>query len=663
MMLEFGVFGVVAEYGLSIVLKATLVLVLALVAARLARHGRASVRHLLLTAAFGALLVLPLAAVVAPSVHVDIAPASLVLEEYVGESAFFGSLTPVSATDAGSATAPPPRPSLRLREFVIYTWIFGIGLFALPVLLGIVQVRRLRRTALPWFEGQRLVDALAREAGVHRPVDALRHEAIEAPATSGIGHHAILFPVDVDAWSDEDVVRAAVHEVEHVRRADCVVNALTRLICAIYWFHPLVWVAWGRLGLEAERACDDAVLRRAEATSYANQLITLASRLSRNARHPLLAMANRSDLVQRVAAVLDERQARGHVGLLLGASIAVTACLLTVVVSPLQAVSASPTAVVTRPGILGPGPNVVPTQRFSVPIDGSINALPPGSSATRVSATAREFAATAQTAAGAPASFEVASVRRNTSGGVPRMRVEGGRFVASNTSLVELILDAYRMQSFQVVGGPEWRQPAPGPNRAAPASQRPGEVTFDVIANIPQDTPPAQVPLMLRALLVDRFKLVVHTEMRDMPVYLLTYARDDKRLGPQLSTSPQQCQSEIDAGPLRAPVTRVSDDGKPLCSLMISPAAIRGGGLTTRFLANALTVYTRRMVVDRTALEGPFDFTLMYAPAARGGGPAPADDRPSIFTAVQEQLGLKLESATAPVEVLVIDSVSIPTEN
>ena len=77
----------------------------------------------------------------------------------------------------------------------------------------------------------------------------------------------------------------------------------------------------------------------------------------------------------------------------------------------------------------------------------------------------------------------------------------------------------------------------------------------------------------------------------------------------------------------------------------------------------ALTGYVRRPVVDRTGLAGPFDFNLTYAPAARGGGPAPSDDQPSIFTAVQEQLGLKLEPATAPVEVLVVDSVSMPGEN
>jgi uncharacterized protein (TIGR03435 family) len=656
---------VVASFGPSLLTKATLILVLTLITVRLARHSRASVRHLLVTAAFAVLLVLPFAAVLAPSVPVDVAPVSFAIEDYLGETAFIDRLPPMSAGGVASTSAPPQRQALTTLQYVTVAWMVGVVLCALPVLVGLVQVRRLHRRGLPWLAGQRLIDSLARETGLGRRVDVLLHESISAPATCGVSGHTILLPIDVATWSDEDVRRAAIHELEHVRRADVVINAFARLICALYWCHPLAWVAWHRLGLEAERACDDAVVRRADATVYADQLVTLASRLSGHARHPLLAMANRSDLVRRVAAVLDQRQARGHVGLVLAATIVVAACLLTAVVSPLHAVSAAPPTVPPRPEIVGPGPvNLVPTQLSAAPVDGSIDALSPDSSVTAFRATARESAAPAQNAAAAaqPA-FDVASIRRNTSGGVPRMRVEGGRFVASNTSLQELILDAYRMPSFQVVGGPAWWRAAPGPNRAAPASQRPGEVTFDVIANIPQTTAPAHVPLMVRALLADRFNLVVHTEMRNMPVYVLTYARDDKRLGPQLTTSTQRCQAEIDGGPLRAPVTRVGEDGKPVCGMMMGPAKIRGGGLTIKFLANALTVYSGRMVVDRTGLEGPFEFELTYASAARGGGPPPSDDRPSIFTAVQEQLGLKLESTTAPVEVLVVDSASLPTEN
>ena len=263
--------------------------------------------------------------------------------------------------------------------------------------------------------------------------------------------------------------------------------------------------------------------------------------------------------------------------------------------------------------------------------------------------------AAAQAAAPSPPAFDVVSIRRNTSGtGAPTSRVEGGRYAASNVPLQQLISDAYRMT---VSGGPEWIRSLPGPSSV-------GQTRFDVIATIPPGTPPSQIPLMLRTLLADRFALAAHAESQDREAYALLLARDDRRLGPQLTPSAQQCQVEIEAGPLRAPVRRLTEDGKPVCGMMVGPSAIRGGGLTLRFLANAMTGFAGRLVVDRTGLEGPFDFALTYAPAAaRGGAPAPTDDRASIFVAVQEQLGLKLEPTTAQVDVLVVDRVSMPTEN
>jgi uncharacterized protein (TIGR03435 family) len=216
-----------------------------------------------------------------------------------------------------------------------------------------------------------------------------------------------------------------------------------------------------------------------------------------------------------------------------------------------------------------------------------------------------------------------------------------------------------------VVGGPDWIKDVRGPIR-------PGQTRFDVMANIPPESPPGRIPLMVRTMLAERFKLVVHTETQEREAYALVHARGDKRLGPQLTPSTQQCQVEIEAGPLRAPVRRVTEDGKPVCGMMMGPTAIRGGGLTLPFLANAMTGFAGRMVVDRTGLQGPYDFELTYAPSAArgpstplgaGGGPPAPDDRPSIFVAVQEQLGLKLEPTNAPVEVLVVDSASMPPEN
>ena len=128
--------------------------------------------------------------------------------------------------------------------------------------------------------GSRSSTRLALEAGIHRRVEVLLHEALTGPMTCGVVHPAIVLPRDAQSWEAEDLNRAIVHELEHVRRGDWVSHCLARAVCAVYWFHPLVWIAWRQLALEAERSCDDAVLGRSEATAYADQLVGLARRLS-----------------------------------------------------------------------------------------------------------------------------------------------------------------------------------------------------------------------------------------------------------------------------------------------------------------------------------------------------------------------------------------------
>jgi uncharacterized protein (TIGR03435 family) len=188
-----------------------------------------------------------------------------------------------------------------------------------------------------------IVEALAMESGIDRNVEVLLHEAAPGPMTCGVLHPAIVLPADAPAWAPDDLNRALTHELEHVRRADWVSHCLARLVCAIYWFHPLVWTAWRQLGLEAERACDDAVLRRSEAAAYADQLVDFARRLSMAARVPHLGMANRSDLARRIAALLDCRQDRGPAGTLMVASIVAFAAALVFAMSPLRMVAEAQT--------------------------------------------------------------------------------------------------------------------------------------------------------------------------------------------------------------------------------------------------------------------------------------------------------------------------------
>ena len=146
-------------------------------------------------------------------------------------------------------------------------------------------------------------------------------------------------PADIDAWNAEDVRRALIHELEHVRRGDWMIQLMARTVCAMYWFHPLVWISWRQLCLDAERACDDAVARSTEGTDYAEQLVQLARRMAHRPAPLMLSMASRSDLSARVSALLDAGQRRGPAGRLSIAAAAALAALVVLTVAPLRAVA------------------------------------------------------------------------------------------------------------------------------------------------------------------------------------------------------------------------------------------------------------------------------------------------------------------------------------
>ncbi len=170
---------------------------------------------------------------------------------------------------------------------------------------------------------------------------------------------------------------------------------------------------------------------------------------------------------------------------------------------------------------------------------------------------------------------------------------------------------------------------------------------------------------MLRSLLIERFILKTHTETRELPTYALVLARSDKRLGPQLAPSAIDCVALRKSIPAAAPSPGAS---RP-CVVTMAAGRIVGGSMLIADLATQLSLAMQGIVEDRTGLTGRFDFQLLYAAQVSAGGvvtnsPAlsPSDsDRLSLFTALQEQLGLKLESARGPVDVLVIDRVDRPT--
>jgi uncharacterized protein (TIGR03435 family) len=241
-------------------------------------------------------------------------------------------------------------------------------------------------------------------------------------------------------------------------------------------------------------------------------------------------------------------------------------------------------------------------------------------------------------------SFEVASIRANRSGGGIRNRFHlghGGSSTATNCSLRLLIRYAFQIFPFQIAGAPGWVQ-ADG---------------YDIAAKVGGDPPVREFPPMLRSLLEDRFQLKTHWETRETAVYDLVVSKTGKLREAQ----PGDCPSFLDT-----PSSRPGEppEDAPCGSLMNVPGHTKGYKLTSADLAGGLSFFLGRLVRDKTGLTGKYDIELQWTPdGALLESPPPDAGPPSIFTALQQQLGLKVESARGPVRILVIDHVERPTEN
>jgi uncharacterized protein (TIGR03435 family) len=256
-------------------------------------------------------------------------------------------------------------------------------------------------------------------------------------------------------------------------------------------------------------------------------------------------------------------------------------------------------------------------------------------------------------------SFEVASVKPNKSGdrGMSSAEQPGGRFIVTNMPLATLVRNAFDLQESQLVGLPDWG-----------SSER-----FDIVAKAEQEFPrtnerPRLAQRMMQSLLEERFKLVSHRETRELPAYALVLARTDGRLGPQLKQSDVDCAAlaaarrAAGAAPAGGGVSASTPSAPPppgqrrQCTMTMAGGTLRAGSVPIASLIATLSSVVQRIVVDRTGLTGGFDFDLAFSTEQSADATSP-----SVFTAVQEQLGLKLDSVRVPMDVLVVDSVERPT--
>ena len=266
--------------------------------------------------------------------------------------------------------------------------------------------------------------------------------------------------------------------------------------------------------------------------------------------------------------------------------------------------------------------------------------------------------------------FEVASVKAvDDASGPMFMRMTPGRFESTNVPVSVLLRQALQKPDYQVVGAPGWID-----------TER-----YSIAAKAPDGTPQGAMTAMMLNLLKDRFQLATHLETREQPIFHLVVARPDGRLGPDLKATPAECQATIAerlaaskaaagrGGPPPAPPSFPGPNEPLPCGFgRIILGLVAGSGRTIAQIIPMLADLVGRPVMDKTGLTGLYDFTLKFAPEGRVVGPfgpplpgapvPPVDpDAPSLSTALQEQLGLKLESARGPVEVVVIDTFEKPT--
>jgi beta-lactamase regulating signal transducer with metallopeptidase domain/ankyrin repeat protein len=326
------------SFELSLVAKATLIVLGGLAAAAFARTARASARHLVLATSFAALAALPILIAVVPAMPIDVPVAAATPSASADHSSDRVSSMPGAATVVTNA-AHRALPGVSLARGLRITWIAGAIAFLIPVASVLWRLSRIRRTGLPvaWHRAE--LARLAAARGVSLPVELLEHEEVPGPMTFGIRRPVIVLPLDAREWSEAELRRALMHEIEHIQRGDWLMQIVARTVAAVYWFHPLVWTAWRRLGLEAERSCDDAVVISEDSADYAEQLVSLAQRMSATPAQPMLGMANRSDLSTRVTAVLDNRLKRGRAGVTLAAGTIAAAAVVVLTVAPVRAIA------------------------------------------------------------------------------------------------------------------------------------------------------------------------------------------------------------------------------------------------------------------------------------------------------------------------------------
>ncbi len=544
----------------------------------------------------------------------------LVVEE------FSQPIQPAGAPQAEHASEIRPANPFRFApEFLAAIWMCGFFVVLFRWSASWRRAFRDVKNASSLNAGREFIALRHQEriAKIRRPIPLLLSSRAMEPGIFGVIRPVLLWPAGLSEHLDDAQIHAIVaHEVEHVRRRDNLTSSIHMLVEAFFWFHPAVRWMGSRMHEERERACDETVIEQSShPDAYAESILKVCT----FCLEPPLACVSGvsgSDLKARILRIMTHRSG---VALSFGRKLILSAAALLVLAAPI-------------------GFGMLHGQA-------SPQSHPDSSLSSDV-------------ASGVP-KFEVAAIKPSSA--------SDGRFMMMMTpdgtslrgvSARTILRQAFGVEEDRIIGAPAWVK-----------SDR-----YDIEAKVaPEDAArldklkPEQRRTMLLPLLTERFNLKYHHETRELPMYALVVAKG----GPKLTESkPEDIakpgdgpkKDALPSDPLKAPLGKRD-------SMFMDPGRLESHGTGMGFLARALAPLLGHTVVNKTGLTGNYDYTLQWTPdnmsppmGGPNGGPPKSDGgsdtgEPPLFTAIQEQLGLKLESTKGQVDVIVIDHIDQPSAN
>src|SRR5882724_5964673 len=515
---------------------------------------------------------------------------------------------PSMSTISRAAPSAVSTSLIDLLPALLAVWLCGF------VVVLFVWYARWRRTsaamqdAVPLREG-REVETLRRLEGVggmQKGIEMLMSRASLEPGVFGIARPVLIWPEGISEHLEDAHLEAILsHELWHVRRHDNLAAAIHMVVESIFWFHPLVWWLGARLIEERERACDEEVLELgSERQVYAESILKVCEFCVGS---PLACVSGvtGADLKKRIVDIMSER----------------VACKLDF--SRKLLLSAAGLVAIALPIVFG-----------------------------LLNATESRAQSMAENTAAITPVYQVTSLKPNNSAThmVGLLFTPDG-FTATGITVQTLIREAYGVEDNEISGAPSWLN-----SRKYDIAARVDSPVADELRKLSEDQRRLVTQRMLQALLADRFKLTLHAETKDLPKYALVIAEN----GPKLQEAkPGDTYPNGLKGPNGLPV------GPHMMLLQLGGRQLTGQGVPLALLAKHLSGQLGHTVLDQTGLTGNYDFTLRSRPdegplmmwkepeagqQGTDGTRLPAFSGPAIFTAIQEQLGLKLESQTGPVK-------------